>query len=103
MCGPYTRRCRSQDGSAELEHRLPGGQDRRAEAWLSSRVAMHEDQIHIDWTSRDGSSLATFHGSLGPLRPVDSSGTVNANYRVGETTAARFPCRAPIRSRSTPG
>lgn len=53
---------------------------------------MHEDQIPIDVdTARrlvDG-SFPHFRGH--DVRPVDTSGTVNAIYRVGETAAARFP------------
>jgi aminoglycoside phosphotransferase (APT) family kinase protein len=53
---------------------------------------MHEDQIHIDvdiarrLVARD---FARFRSDL--VQPVDSAGTVNAIYRVGDTAAARFP------------
>ena len=53
---------------------------------------MHEDQIHIDV----GTARRLIDDSFPQLRSVSvrrvhSSGTVNAIYRVGENTAARFP------------
>lgn len=53
---------------------------------------MHEDQIHIDAdTARQliDRDFPRFRPDL--VRAVDSAGTVNAIYRVGETAAARFP------------
>ena len=53
---------------------------------------MHEDQIHIDVEIArrliDDSFPQLRSDSV---RPVHSSGTVNAIYRVGENAAARFP------------
>ena len=53
---------------------------------------MHEDQIHIDVDIARrlvDDSFPQFRSD--GVRPVHSSGTVNAIYRVGETAAARFP------------
>jgi aminoglycoside phosphotransferase (APT) family kinase protein len=53
---------------------------------------MHDDQIHIDVDIARrliADDFPHFRGE--PVRPVDSSGTVNAIFRVGETATARFP------------
>ena len=53
---------------------------------------MHEDQIHIDVDIARrliADDFPRFRSDS--VHPVDSSGTVNAIYRVGETAAARFP------------
>ena len=53
---------------------------------------MHEDQIHIDVEIARRLVVDSFPQLRSDeVRPVHSSGTVNAIYRVGETAAARFP------------
>jgi aminoglycoside phosphotransferase (APT) family kinase protein len=53
---------------------------------------MHDDQIHIDVDIARRLIAEHFpRYRSDPVQPVDSSGTVNAIYRVGETAAARFP------------
>ncbi|WP_439593628.1 phosphotransferase [Microbacterium sp.] len=55
-------------------------------------MAMHEDQVHIDVDlARELVARDFPHLGADPVRSIDSSGTVNAIYRVGATAAARFP------------
>ena len=53
---------------------------------------MHEDQLHIDVDIARRLIDESFPQlRSASVRPVDSSGTVNAIYRVGKSAAARFP------------
>jgi len=55
---------------------------------------MHADQIDVDGATVRRLLAAQFPewGAL-PVRPVDSSGTVNTIFRIGDHLAARFPLR----------
>lgn len=58
-------------------------------------MAMHEDQLHIDAAvAREliDESFPEFRAE--PLQAVNSSGTVNAIYRVGDHAVARFPLQS---------
>lgn len=56
---------------------------------------MHRDQIHVDVDIARrlvNDNFPRLHGE--PVRAVESSGTMNAIYRVGDHAAARFPVTA---------
>lgn len=58
------------------------------------RVAMHEDQLHVD----EEAARRLIHGQFPQwvelaVRVVPTAATVNAIFRLGESLAARFPLR----------
>lgn len=57
-------------------------------------MAMHADQLKISVDVVRRLVRAQFpQWAAMPVRPVDSTGTVNAIFRIGDTYAARFPLR----------
>jgi aminoglycoside phosphotransferase (APT) family kinase protein len=55
-------------------------------------VKMHDDEVNIDDALVRRLVAAQFPGLADlPIRPVDSAGTVNAIYRIGQDLCARLP------------
>jgi aminoglycoside phosphotransferase (APT) family kinase protein len=55
---------------------------------------MHNDQVHIDADSIRGMIIDQFpEHRLERIEPLETTGTVNAIFRIGSGVAARFPLR----------